>query len=64
MKTMPTDLLKKELKKGKADRSRQWHDCKDIQMFLLKHARVETVDKRKTKVKEEKYNSRKMKKKM
>jgi hypothetical protein len=30
MKTMPTDLLKKELKKGKADRSRQWHDCKDI----------------------------------
>jgi hypothetical protein len=30
MKTMPTDLLKKKLKKGKADRSHQWHYCKDI----------------------------------
>lgn len=30
MKTMPTDLLQKKLKKGKADRSCQWHDCKDI----------------------------------
>jgi len=35
-----------------------------IFMVLLKHECVETVDKRKTKVKEEKYNSRKMKKKM
>jgi hypothetical protein len=33
-------------------------------MFLLKQECVETVDKRKTKEKEEKYNSRKMKKKM
>jgi len=30
IETMPTDLLKKKVKKGKADRSRQWHDCKDI----------------------------------
>jgi hypothetical protein len=33
-------------------------------MFLLKHECGGTVDKRKTKEKEEKYNTRKMKKKM
>jgi hypothetical protein len=50
---MSTDSLKKKLKKGKADRSRQWHDCKDISKFLLKYECVETVDERKTKEEEE-----------
>ena len=43
MKTMPTDLLKKKLKKGEADQSHQWHDYKDSQMFLFKHECVEMV---------------------
>lgn len=44
MKTMPTDLLKKNLKKREADQSHQWHYYKDGQMFLFKHECVEMVD--------------------